>query len=51
MPEFQACELDQWRNDKYLARRQAEQASREAIRQDQKRFEGGSRQGPVTAKP
>jgi hypothetical protein len=51
MPKFQPCEMDQWRNDKYLARQQAEQASREAIRQDQKRFEGGSRQGPTTAKP
>ena len=39
MPQFQPCELDQWRNEKYLTRWQTEQANREAIRTGQKRFE------------
>jgi hypothetical protein len=40
LPGFQPCEMDQWRNEKYLARLQWERASREAIRSQQKRFEG-----------
>ena len=39
MPGFEPCEMDQWRNEKYLARFQSEKANREAIRTDQKRFE------------
>jgi hypothetical protein len=39
MPGFQPCEMDQWRNEKYLARQQVERANREAIRTAQKAYE------------
>jgi len=42
MPRFQPCELDQWRDAKYQARLQVEEANRAAIRSERKRFDGGT---------
>jgi hypothetical protein len=39
MPGFVPCAIDQWRDQKYLARQQVEQRNREAIRAGKKLLE------------
>ena len=39
-PGFVPCPLDQWRDQKYLARRNTETAVRQAIAQNQKVYDG-----------
>ena len=39
MPGFEPSSLDQWRNDKYLARQRVEEANRAAIQNGAKRYE------------
>ena len=39
---FLPCDLDQWRAQKYMARRQAEERQRTALRAGQKTYEAGA---------
>ncbi len=41
LPGFVACEIDQWRDEKYAARQRAELRSRDALRTGGKHFETG----------
>jgi hypothetical protein len=43
-PGFVPCEVDQWREEKYRARQQAEQRNREALRAGQQHFEASDRE-------
>jgi hypothetical protein len=45
---FMPCDLDQWREQKYMARRQAEERQRAALRAGQKTYEAGAA-GPRAA--
>ncbi len=45
--EFQPCEMDRWRDAKYVARQEIEQRNRLAIRTGEKIYDQGMEMGPI----